>query len=265
MRNTPPAAHPHLATRWPTSASLARRAPASHAAVRLSGILLPLRARRMSGRRARPTASGSPGTSRRPKCRSRPKSAAASSSSPSTRATASTAGDVIARLDTRDTELALQRRAGRPRAGRRAAAPAARRVSQPKTCSQAVAQSQAAARRHRCRRSRSRVAQTRISSATKRCSARTPAPASSATMPRRGGTWRGARLNARRERATRRQETLARVKAGARPQEIEAGRRAARRRSTRRLRTLEKQITDATRHRAGRRARHREARGHAAS
>ncbi len=97
----------------------------------LGRVLCADRARRAQAvaRRRRPTASASPAMSKPTTCSWPPKWEGASSSSRVREGDRVTAGQVIARLDTRDAELAIVRAARGPRPGRRAAAPAAGRVA----------------------------------------------------------------------------------------------------------------------------------------
>jgi HlyD family secretion protein len=151
-------------------------------------------------------------------------------------------GDLIARLDTRDTELALRRmRAERAQAD--AQARLLRAGSRPEDVKLAVAQAQAAD-------AEIAAAEADLASAEadlERYEALLKANAGSRkqrddALARRDVAR--SRLNATRERARAGQETLARVKAGSRPQEIEAGdaRLAA---VDAQIAQLEKQIADA--------------------
>ena len=153
-----------------------------------------------------------------------------------------TTGDLIARLDTRDAELALQRlRAERAQAD--AQVRLLRAGSRPEDVQLAVAQSQAAD-------AEIAAAEADLTSADadlERYEALLNANAGSRKQrddARARRDMARSRLNATRERAHAGQETLARVKAGSRPQEIEAGdaRLAA---VDAQIAQLQKQITDA--------------------
>ncbi len=152
------------------------------------------------------------------------------------------AGDLIARLDTRDTELAVQRlRAERAQAD--AQARLLRAGSRKEDVQLAAAQSQAAD-------AEIAAAEADLASAEsdlERYEALLKANAGSRKQrddARARRDMARSRLNATRERARAGQETLARVKAGSRPQEIEAGdaRLAA---VDAQIAQLEKQIADA--------------------
>ena len=127
------------------------------------------------------------------------------------------AGDVIARLDTADAELAAAPRRGRARSGRRAARGCSRPARAPRT----------SGRRARRRESAQADVAGREGGAARRPTAdlaalrgaarsRTPARASSATMRRRGGRWRRRGCTRRAERARAAAEGVARLRAGAR-------------------------------------------------
>ena len=183
------------------------------------------------------------------------------SSCRSPRATASTAGDVIARLDTTDAELAH-------RARRR---PSARRPTRSCGCSQAgvarrrtsgrreaqVAAAQADVARGATRSSPPRDADV----AALRGAARSQRRLAQAARRCGDAAGRGARRACRgaRGRARAAREALARARAPARGREEIDAARARVAAVDAQIATLEKSVADADRHRAGRRRRHREA------
>ena len=127
------------------------------------------------------------------------------------------AGDLIARLDTTDTELAL-RRAEAERAQAVAQLRLLQAGARPEDIRQARAQAESAQADVGRGRVGAAVRQPPTSRGSRRCSPPTPAPASSATMRRRGGRWR--------RRASRRPRIAPAPRRSRRPR---PGRRPARR------------------------------------
>ena len=212
-------------------------------------------------RRSRPPiASASPARSKRPTCSvARPGRRTRCSSSASPKAIASKAGDLVARLDTADAELALARaRAEREQAeaqlrlllagarvGGHPPGRGAGRAPPMPTCAPPTPSSPAA---------QADVDRFEALLASNSGSRKQRDDAV------RGGTWRRRARRAPRDRVARRAKTSARLRAGARREEIDAA-RARVAAADAQIATLEKAIADATVAVAHRRHRHREARG----
>ena len=161
------------------------------------------------------------------------------------KATASSAGAIVARLDSADAELALARAARRTRSGRRAAAPAARRRAARRNPPGRGAGRHRASRTPRAADAELAAAQADVDRFEALCSRRTPAPASSATMRWRGGTSPGTRAERRRSRPRRAARTSRACAPGARRRRS-TPRAPASPPSTRRSRRWQKAIADAT-------------------
>ena len=130
------------------------------------------------------------------------------------------AGDVLARIDTADLEIA-RRRADADRDQAAAQLRLLQAGARAEDVRQARAQAQSARAELTAAEAELAPPPTTVVASTA-CSRRTPARASNATMPRRAKRWRRARVTAADERVRAADEGVARLRAGARREELAA-------------------------------------------
>ena len=153
-------------------------------------------------------------------------------------------GQTILTLDTRDVAARDRSREGRTGRGRSATAAGAGRLAASRTSARRSRRLRP--RAPRCRRREPNCSPpSRISSASRRCSRTTRARASSETMRRRGGMWRGIACRPRRAGSGPPRKCSSKLRAGARREEVDAA-RARVATVTAQIAPLEKSIGDAT-------------------